>query len=206
MEHSDGHIASNWYLVRTRALCEYKAAAGLERNGYDLFFPRVNTPKPRRGHEDTPLFPGYLFVRVDHTRSSLPPVDNISGLVGWVKFDGIAPPVPDTVISELSRTVDVVNRNGGYWRRFQQGEMVRVTSGWMSSLARILEEPESPNSRVRVLLDFMGRLVWARVPWKDLEAVDNGGPGGHGLGKPPRRTRGKGRWIRGHGPRALEDA
>jgi transcriptional antiterminator RfaH len=203
VEHLNGHDASTWYLVRTRPLCEYKAAAGLERNGYDLFFPRVNTPKPRRGHEDTPLFPGYLFVRFDRAGTGLPPVNKVSGLVGWVEFDGVVPPVPDAVISEMSRTVDDVNRNGGYWRRFQQGEMVRITSGWMNNLAEILEEPESPNSRVRVLLNFMGRLVRARVPWKELEAVD-GGPARYGSGRPPRRTRGKGRWIRGQGPRALE--
>lgn len=199
----NGHTASSWYLARTRPLCEYKAAAALQNTGYDLFFPRVNTPKPRRGREDTPLFPGYLFVRSSTTRTGLMAINQISGLAGWVAFDGVVPPVPDSVINELSKTVDTVNRSGGSWRRFPPGETVRITSGWMNHLAEVLEQPESPESKVRVLLHFMGRMVRASVPWEDLEGISIGS-NGHPPNKPPRRTRGKGRWIQGQGPRVLE--
>jgi len=194
---------TSWYLARTRPLCEYKAAAALESEGHDFFFPRVNTPKPRRGHDDTPLFPGYLFVRFKSTGIGLAAITQISGLAGWVEFDGEVPSVPDTIISELSRTVDNVNMNGGSWRRFPPGEMVRITSGWMDHVAKVLEQPQSPDSKVSVILHFMGKLVRASVPWKDLEPV-NGGSDEFPSNRPVRRTRGKGRWIRGHGPRVLD--
>ena len=112
-------------LVRQGAITSQQVQQAFEEVPRHLFFPRVNTPKPRRGHEDTPLFPGYLFVRFDRAGTGLPPVNKVSGLVGWVEFDGVVPPVPDAVISEMSRTVDDVNRNGGYWRRFQQGDQPR---------------------------------------------------------------------------------
>ena len=198
-------MSSGWYLARTRPMSEYKAAAALERSGYELYFPRVQTPRPRRGHNDTPLFPGYLFIRYGQNGTGLPPITRKEGLLGWVKFDGIVPSVPAEVIDEMARRLDTINSRGGLWKRFQPGEVVSLTSGHTDIMAEVLERPESPQSRVRVLLHFMGRLVQARVPWKDLQPAGNTSMMLSG-GRPPRRTRGKGRWIRGFGPGAIAKA
>ena len=203
---SDGTEATGWHLVQTKPRSEYMAAAALEQNGYDLFFPKVLSPKPRPGRDDMPLFPGYLFVRDRVENVDLPPVGRTAGVVGRVEFDGVIPSVPDEIIVGLRDKVMAMNSDGGYWRRYQPGERVRVTSGKMYDLAEVLEEPASPESRVRVLLQFMGRLVPARVPWSDIQPL-NGEPTANGRKKRwPRRTRGKGRWIRGFGPRATPDA
>ena len=198
-------MSGSWYLVSTKPLCEYKAAAALERNGYDIFFPRVQTPRPRLGHDDSPIFPGYLFIRRDQGLADLPPIERVAGLRGWVQFDGVVPPVPDEVIDELARRIRTINSHGGHWDRFQPGQTVRVTSGWIDNLAKVVEEPESPKARVRVLLNFMGRLVRARVPWEDLQPVGEAQVRAF-RSRSARRTRGKGRWIRGYGPRAIANA
>ena len=190
-----------WYLARTRPECEYRAAAALERSGYDLFFPRVRTPQPRSGHSDAPLFPGYLFVRRDVNGSGLPPIDRIAGLMGWVQFDGMIPQVPDAEIDELGLRLAAINERGGAWRQYRPGEKVRVNWGATDSLAEVLEQPKSPRGRVRVLLSMMGRLVPASVPWHDLHPIENGSFVGAAV-RSPRRTRGRGRWINGFGPRA----
>ena len=184
-------------------MSEYVAASALERCGYAAFFPRVKTPAPRAGHDDTPLFPGYLFIKYDDTAASLPHIGRIAGLIGWVQFDGVVPSVPDEVVAELELRIMEMNEQGGYWNRFRPGETVRVVTGQVDSLAQVLEEARSPQSRVKVLMGFMGGLVYARVPWQDLQAVaapDGNGP--DGPSRPSRRTRGKGRWINGFGPRA----
>ena len=193
-------MTQGWYLARTKSLSEYRAAVALERNGYELYFPRVQTPRPRNGHDDSPLFPGYLFVRQDRDGSGLPAIHLISGLVGWVQFDDVVPKVPDEVIAELKRRLEAINRGGGYWRRFRPGDMVRVVSGSMESLGEVLQEPKSPQSRIRVLLRFMGGLIPAHVPWENLRPVE-GSSAPLYVERPPRRTRGRGRWIRGFGPR-----
>jgi len=201
-------LSNGWRLVRTKPLSEYVAASALERSGYMPFFPRVITPRPRAGHNDAPLFPGYLFVRNEDEGASLPPVGRIAGLIGWVEFDGVIPVVPDSVIVEMDARLKEVNATGGQWRRYQPGDRVRVVNGHVDSLAEVLEEAKSPQSRVKVLMSFMGGLVHARVPWYSLEPA-----GGQewleaqaGSGRPPRRTRGKGRWIKGFGPRGSQGA
>ena len=194
-------MTSGWYLMRTRAMSEYLAAAALERNGYEFFFPRVETPKPRPGYDDMPLFPGYVFVRCNVNGRGLPSIQHMAGLLGWVQFDGVAPSVPDRVIDDLQDRLAEINSTGGHWTRFQPGQTVRVASGHLQGLAEVLEEPKTPESRIRVLLEFMGRMVPARVPWHDLQPVAGDGWNGNRR-RPPRRTRGRGRWIRGFGPRS----
>ena len=193
---------SGWHLARTRPLCEYLAASALERGGYEIYFPCVLTPRPRSGHGDAPLFPGYLFVRSGQNGDGLPPIQHIVGLAGWVQFDDTLPLVSHGVISDLDRRLKKLNKEGGYWRRYQPGEEVRVMWGLVESLAEVLEEPKSPDSGVHVLLKFMGRLVPARVAWQDLRPIAD-----VSISAPeerrPRRTRGRGRWVRGFGPRAI---
>ena len=194
---------SGWYLVRTKPMSEYVAASGLESNGYKLYFPRVETPSPRVGRGDAPLFPGYIFVRRGDEDGGRVPVHLISGLLGWVQFDGVAPRVEEEEIEELERRLELMNRGGGEWRRYRVGERVRVVTGSVESLAEVLEEPGSPESRVRVLLEFMNESVPARVPWESLEPVREDTAGYNGERR-PRRTRGRGRWVSGFGPRAVE--
>jgi len=196
-------LSRQWYVIRTKPQTEYLAATALEVGGFESFFPRVETPRPRNGHSDVPLFPGYLFLRCDRDNDGVPPLHTLNGVLGWVSFNGETPAVPDEVITDLSRRLEEINSDGGLWDRFRTGEKVRVVSGKIDGLAEVLESAKSPSSHVRVLMDFLGHQVRAQVPWQYLRP----GPGQSAYTEyvsGRRRTRGKGRWIRGFGPRAQE--
>lgn len=188
---------TGWYLARTKPKSEYLAAKALACRGYTLFLPLVKTPQPRSGRDNTPLFPGYIFVHRD-IGETLAPIDRMAGFIGWVEFGGQFSYLGDSAIEELEARVKAIDKVGGNWEHYKLGQQVRVISGQMESLAEILEEPKSPNSRVQVLLKFMGRRVTAKVPWKQIQSVnvmaDNA--------RLPRRTRGRGRRIKGFGPGA----
>ena len=190
-----------WYVIRTKPRCEHLAAASLESNGFDLFFPRVRVVKPRGRKVVCPLFPGYLFLHHDAETHGWASVLRLPGILAWVKFGGVAPVVPDQVIDELAERVDAINDDGGLWTRFKRGDAVRVVTGKIDSLAEVVEAPRSPQDRVRVLVDFMGRLVPGVVSWEHLRPVKDTS-GGNEYSRSRRRTRGRGRWIRGFGPRA----
>ena len=191
-------MAQRWYLIRTRPRCERLALLALEREGFEFFFPRVRTPLRRAPRGGAPLFPGYVFLRHDVESRDWTSVRRLPGILGWVHFGGVVPPVPDEVITDLVGRVEAINREGGLWSRFRPGDRVRVTSGKIETLAEVVEEPKSPGARVRVLLECMGRQVPAQVPSRDLSSAEaySGAGGGR-----VRRTRGGGRWIRGFGPR-----
>ena len=186
-----------WHVVITEPQAEYLAASELINDGYEVFFPRVKTPHNRSGHIDGPLFPGYLFLQIDPSEGTWPTFRPNHRVLGWVKFGGIVPTLPDETIEELAKRVESINTGEGLWRRYRAGERVRVVSKIFDDLAEIVEEAKSPQGKARVLLQFLGRQISAQVPWADLRPVQDR-PNEHQ--RPPRRTRGNSRWIRGFRP------
>jgi transcription antitermination factor NusG len=187
----------DWYVARTASRSELRASQEIEKEGFEVFVPQVVSPDRPEGHEVTPLFPGYIFVRCPNERELWPRFRAGCKIWGWVMFGDQIPCLPGRVISDLKGRWDEINRDGGLWRRFRTGEQVRVVSSGMEGLAQVLEESKSPNANVRILMEFMGRRVKTQVPWKNLRALDGQPP--HPP-RAPRRTRGRNRWVRGHGP------
>ena len=190
-------MAGNWYVVRTEPRAEYLAADELKRDGYDIYLPRVTIPQTSGKRLERPLFPGYLFLRCDPQTQGWPTFRKGNRVSGWVDFGGVVPSLPDGVVTALMQRLETVNSQGGLWKRFRPGDRVRVSSNNLQSLAEVTEEAKSPQSRVKVLLRFMGRMISAQVPWEDLEAVEESPVE---VQRAPRRTRGRGRWIQGFGP------
>ena len=181
-----------WYAARTQPRAEFLAANELVRDGFQVFFPRIKALQPRKGHDHDPLFPGYLFLRCNPETDGWPAFRPAHRLIGWVNFGGEIPSLPDEVVDELQERSAAINREGGLWRRFRAGELVQVVSGNLEGLAEVVKETTSPQARVQVLMEFMGRLVRAQVPWEKVQ------PAGDQFTHKPRldrRTRGRGRWI-----------
>ncbi len=197
-------MALHWYAARTKPLAEYAARERLSGAGIEVFLPCAKTPRPRSGHPDTPLFPGYLFLHYNLEEGGLQQLRKMPQLVGVVAFEGVVAEVPDRVITELAQRVETLNAFGGVWTQYRPGEKVRVSLGPVESLAEVVTEAQSPQARVRVLLEFLGRRVEAKVPWHHLQPVGIGGVNANWSGRSHRRTRGRGRWIRGRGPRMVE--
>ena len=197
-------MALRWYAGRTRPMAEYRARDYLEAAGIEVFLPCGKTSYPRRGRQDSPLFSGYLFVHYDLEEDSRDRLYAVPQFASLVSFKGVVPPIPDEAIDELARRVDAINGSGGLWRRYLPGEKVQVSLGPTESLAEVVDDASCPQARVRVLLEFLGQLVEARVPWYDVRPVGAQAKLSTRNRPTGRRTRGRGRWVRGFGPRVAE--
>lgn len=191
-----------WYVAQTRSRREQAAASDLERARLETFLPSVSVVDARNGLTNTPLFPGYLFLRCSLERDWWA-IESSPHVWGLVRFESEATPLPDDVVDDLRRRVDGINDNGGLWTRFNPGDIVYVYSARTETLASVLEGPKSSAARVKVLMRFMGGLVPAQVPLSSLrhaspnESLDGLSP------SRSRRTRGSGRWIAGFGARSV---
>ena len=186
-------MARSWHVIRTEPRSDSLAAAELERGGWQVFAPRLKTMRLRPEPVDSPLFPGYLFVNCDLDQEGVSSFGEAPHVLGWLQFSGLVPSVSDEVINALVQRVEMVNREGSLWTRFRPGQKVRVASRFMNGLGEVVEGTRSPQTKVRVLIEFMGRLVTATVARHDLQPID----GNPYLNKRvPRRTRGRGRWVR----------
>jgi transcription antitermination factor NusG len=73
-----------WYPLQTRYQCEKRVDIALREQGFETFSP-VNREKrqwsDRRKLVESPLFPGYGFVRMEATSKSLSKILRLPGLV-----------------------------------------------------------------------------------------------------------------------------
>jgi len=193
-------MMESWYIIRTVPRSEHLAATEICEMGWEVFLPCTPSPDLRPSRPQSPLFPGYLFVRCPLTIETQSSVSQARHVAGWIHFDHTVINVPDEIICELRSRLEAMNRNHGAWTRFQAGQTVYITSQLFEGLAKVADDSVSSQGRVKVFLEFMSRLVPAQVPWASLEPIETQPP--HSNKSSLRRTRGGGRWIRDRGPAA----
>ena len=186
-------MGARWYLVRTSPRSESIAANQLERDGYDIFLPCVKVLSSEISYTESPLFPGYLFLRHDVDNQPWPNFRTNHRITGWLKCGDEIPWLSDQIIADLVKRLAEINQRGGQWHRYLVGEKVEIVSGAITGFAEVIRDAKSPNVPVQVVLDFMGRLVRTEVPFQDIKLIKN-----DNILKPriPRRTRGRGRYVR----------
>jgi transcriptional antiterminator RfaH len=157
----------HWYLVHTKPSGEALAQANLQRQGYEVYFPRLlrSVRSSGRAFERiVALFPRYLFVRVFEGRQSIAPVSSSKGVTGLVRFGNRCAVIPDSVVRDLRERADPAT---GLFRlhdsRLAAGDSVRITAGPLDGLEGVFERKEG-SDRVVVLLNLLGRQTSVRIP------------------------------------------
>jgi transcriptional antiterminator RfaH len=164
--------SGRWYVVQTQPNAEAKAVLHLERQGFETYLPRFLKRRRHARRIETikaPLFPRYLFLRVDLHSQRWRCIQSTIG-VSRLVCSGEAPgAVGDNIVAGLRA------REGadglvhlGPQSRFAAGETVRVIEGALASCLG-LYEGMADGARVKILLDLLGRKV--RVVIDDLSIV-----------------------------------
>jgi transcriptional antiterminator RfaH len=153
---------SNWYVVQTQVNAEAKAARNLARQGYEAYLPQY---LKRRSHARkiekvaAPLFPRYMFVRIDMATQRWRSIQSTFGVSSLVLNGAEPAPVASHVIRALKARED----EKGFVKldhrsQFSLGQKVRVLAGaFAESFA--LFDGLSDRERVAILLDLLGRKV-----------------------------------------------
>lgn len=143
------------------------ARANLQRQGYEVYLPRLSQSVKHRGRwreKVMPLFPRYLFLRLNEGREALAPVHSTVGVARVVRFGASYAIVPDHVISGLRARADT---ESGLHRlehatALRPGMAVRIASGPFDGLEGVFQR-EVGAERVVVLLNLLGQNTSVRV-------------------------------------------
>src|SRR5580700_3557068 len=155
-----------WYLVRTKPSREAVAQTNLERQGFEVYCPRLTESSGNLLTERvTALFPGYLFLQLAEGSQSLRPVQSTIGVANVVRFGLQYTVVPEAVIRGLRMRADPVT---GMHRltgppMLTVGASVRVCAGAFEGFEGIFQRPSGVD-RVVVLLRLLGHDAAVRVP------------------------------------------
>jgi transcription antitermination factor NusG len=157
-------ILSYWTAAVTRQHQEQRAAHHIEIQGFKYYLPLML----QRGRRTVPLFPGYIFVKVQSGWRSLLGTKGISRLF---IVDEKPTRIPDR---ELRVLRDLENERGlvVFPPRLTPGQTVRVddeNSAWDGRLGEICSMDAT--GRCRVLLSILGRRVARTFEERSLEAA-----------------------------------
>lgn len=152
-----------WYVVETQRHREAVACAMLSERGIPAYLPRVEQwPRPAVGSAVAPMFPGYLFVRVE-LDGAAHRVVRTNGVKAFVAFGGEAVPVGDEVIDFLRDRED----EHGLIRcgpAAVERACVRIVDGPFRGLTAVVTERLTGRDRVRVLMEILQRQTTVELP------------------------------------------
>lgn len=148
-----------WYLIRTKVGCEHIAEERLTDQDYLVYCPRLIARRRRFGRRTqvvSPLFPSYLFLQLSIGVQDLAPAKSTKGVLGLVRFGEEYAVVPQLVIDGLRRHEDPAVQLRRVEDALKPQARVRITGGPFNHWEGIFLT-ESPDDRVTVLLNILGR-------------------------------------------------
>jgi transcriptional antiterminator RfaH len=154
----------NWYVVYSKPQKESCAKFHIRAKGLEVYFPRLSLPKnSMRAKPIIPLFPNYLFVRLNVRSAEYDYVAWSPGVKRIVGFNGSPAPIDDEILTFLMSKSDsdgIIPAESN----LRTGQEVRITKGPFSGLLGIIREPSNAKGRVRVLLTLLNRDMDVELP------------------------------------------
>ena len=162
----------SWFCLRAQPKREHIAAACLRQiSDVEAFCPRLRFRKlTNRGPIwfIEAMFPGYLFARFDYANRNRM-IRQGPGVSGFVQFGERLALLPDALVNEIKiRTAgdEVVEINPV----LEPGRPVQVARGPFQGLTAVVTRLISARDRVEILIEWMGRNLYAEASVGDLLA------------------------------------
>ena len=159
-------MSTSWFVVQTQARAEAKARRHLINQGFVTYMPvyRRHVRHARRNEIVLrPLFPSYLFVRLD---PELHRWRSINGTIGvrQILGHGETPRyVPNRIIDEIVAREDETGAVKLAPPIFNPGQAVRLAEGAFADVSGLFEEMRDEHRAV-LLISLLGRKVQVYVP------------------------------------------
>jgi transcription antitermination factor NusG len=156
------HIQDRWFALRVRARYERIVATIARNKGIDEFLP---TYRSRRRWSDRvqavelPLFPGYVFCRLDPAFRL--PLLTIPGVLHFVGVGRIPLPIDDEEIASIHTAIQS-GLSAEPWPYLEIGQRVRLEEGPLAGLEGLLVEVRKLH-RIIVSVSLLKRSVAVEI-------------------------------------------
>jgi len=162
-----------WYLIYTKPQQEQRARENLERQGYVVYLPLMRVRRRRMGRpveRVEPMFPRYLFVRLNATSDNWAPIRSTFGVTQLVRFGRDPARIPDDLVEVLQAASDSegVCNAAPPPADFRSGDTVRIRSGAFAGYAGIFQA-RTGQERVILLLEVAGQVARVKIREEDLD-------------------------------------
>jgi len=164
--------ARNWFAVYTTCRHEKRVARNLGQRQIEHFLPIYRTQHTwkdgTRAMLDLPLFPGYVFVRIDlHDRVGVLEVPGVVSMIGTARQPA---PLPDLEVEALRAGLDPTKAVPH--PLLTVGQRVRITRGALAGVEGIVVRKKS-GFQVVLTLNLLMQSIAIEVSGDDVELADS---------------------------------
>ena len=143
-----------WYLIQCKPRQDARALENLQRQDFSCYRPVRAVERCRDGRTraiEEPLFPGYLFIRLDRLTDNWYAINSTRGVHQIVRFDEYPVPVPDALIDSIRARLSAARVPEPY---LQPGDRVRIADGPFAQTEAIFLVDDGSH-RVVLLLNIL---------------------------------------------------
>lgn len=139
----------NWHVVYTRPNAERKVASQITNMGIESYLPLYKVVKQwsdRKKKLELPLFPNYVFIRVDKVKRF--DIFSIKEIVKFVTFESRPAVVPEAQLNKIKHLIergeDMQSANF-----FEDGMKIKIKEGSFAGLEGVIVKK---NNMLRLLI------------------------------------------------------
>jgi transcription antitermination factor NusG len=161
---------SRWYAVYTYPRHEKAVTEQLESKAVEAFLPTFVTEsrwKDRRVRIKTPVFPGYVFTRINLCERSK--VFTVPGVIRMLSFNGTPAPIEDSEIEAVRLCLERGTIVEPY-PFLEVGDRVRVRSGVLEGLEGLISRCKNER-RLIVPISLINQSVAVEIDVQLLEPL-----------------------------------
>jgi transcription antitermination factor NusG len=154
----------SWYAAYTRCNHEKTVRKFLQEKDITAFLPQIIVPSKRKDRKvliKRPLFPNYLFIKLDQIHETWMKVFRTPGLVK-ICGNGRPMPIPNEDIESIKIFISS-ERNLYPLSYLKKGSKVQVISGPLCGAIGVLVKEDHKRRRLVVSIDLMGQSVAATL-------------------------------------------
>ena len=166
-------MSLQWIAIRSKPRSEKIVSNQLNRKGIESFLPLIKKHQQwsdRKKWVKFPLFPGYLFARIELKDSIF--ILSTHGVNTIVKFGDKIITIDDKVLNSIKLALE-----GGYdlhpMKYFTIGDQVKVIDGPMKGAKGIVETKQKNKNRLVIKIDALQQAVAVHINSEYLEYIKN---------------------------------
>ena len=166
-------MEAHWFALYTKSRHEFVTYSELIRKGIEAYLPTIRKLrqwKDRKKYVDFPLFPGYIFVRIQPYPDRLLQVLRTKGAVTFVSHEkGKPAEIPDDEIESLKLLVSS-GRDLDIYPHLKEGTTVRIRRGKLEGAVGIIEKKQDQYI-FTINITLLGKSISVPVYADDLELL-----------------------------------
>jgi transcriptional antiterminator RfaH len=163
----------SWYLIMAKPRQEMLARDNLERQGYEVYLPRLHVRRRRNGKYVLvvePMFPRYFFIRLDKGEDNWAPIRSTYGVSKMVYFGFEPARIADELVDSIKSHDDEHGIQEIAVKELSSGDKIRVIDGVMSGYEGIFQA-KTGKERVTILLQYADKSTPVEVSVDHVERV-----------------------------------